>query len=132
MKNSLGLLLFILAFACTDPKLAEVERMTDEVIDLHDQMMPLMDDMYKTRMSLQKAAEQDTLKREKMTETIGQLTIAEEAMMNWMRNFNPTFRGATHDETLTYLNGQKITMQQVADQMTEALDQGKTLAISDK
>jgi len=126
MKQTFALILLLFALACTDKKLAEVERMTDEVIAIHDEMMPLMDDLYRTRMNLQKAAEADSTSQEMMTKAIGQLAEAEDAMMVWMRNFNPTFRGNTHEETMAYLQDQKRTMQAVAKQMKKALKEGKS------
>lgn len=125
MRQTILLFLLIGTLACTDKKLAEVERLTDEVIDIHDKMMPLMDDMYLTRQALQKAADADSLQSATYTASMQRIADAESAMMTWMNNFNPLFRGASHEETMDYLKEQKKTMQAVADQMTDALKEGK-------
>jgi hypothetical protein len=128
MKKLVGLLFIIsLISGCTNAKKEEITKLGDEVIVLHDEMMPLMDDLYQTRMKLQQLADADSTRsgQDTVAELIQEIKLAEDAMMNWMRNFNPNFEGETDDETIAYLIGQKESMSQVAEQMNQALAAGK-------
>ncbi len=128
MRKLVGLLFIISVLSgCTNPKKEEIIKLGDEVIVLHDEMMPLMDDLYKTRMKLQQLADTDSTQsgQDTVAELIQEIKLAEDAMMNWMRNFNPNFEGETDDETIAYLLGQKESMSQVSEQMNQALAVGK-------
>lgn len=124
MKNLFALALGVLILAgCANPQKEEIKKLQDEVIGLHDEMMPLMDNLYTARMKLQKA-EGDSVA---INNLIAEIKSAEDAMMDWMRNFNPVFEGETDQETLDYLKDQKVSMQSVADQMNGALKKSEAV-----
>ena len=103
---------------------SRLEKLETEVMELHDEVMPLMDSLYKIRMQLQLKAETDSTRVE-LTESINEIMTAEEAMMNWMRNYNPSFNGADDAESVLYFSDQKASIEQVADQMKEAMATGE-------
>ncbi|HEU5290007.1 MAG TPA: hypothetical protein VFU05_05135 [Cyclobacteriaceae bacterium] len=65
----------------------------DQVMDIHDEVMPKMDDIYKFRKSLNDSLSntpdmpEETKKQ--ITQTMLQLDSAGNSMMIWMREFNP-------------------------------------------
>lgn len=65
----------------------------DQVMDIHDEVMPKMDDIYKMRKALKDSiANTPDLPDEtklRFTQTILQLDSAGNSMMVWMREFNP-------------------------------------------
>ena len=65
----------------------------DEVMDIHDEVMPKMNDIYKMRKSLKDSIENTADMSEEtklqITNTILQLDSAGNSMMVWMREFNP-------------------------------------------
>jgi len=128
MRNVIGLTLLIaLLSGCANPKKEEIARLGEEVLYLHDEAMPLMDNLYSTRVALQKLANTDSTQsgQDSVAELIQELKLAEDAMMNWMRNFDPNFEGKTDDETIAYLNEKKESISQVAEQMNQALAVGR-------
>jgi outer membrane murein-binding lipoprotein Lpp len=114
---------------CIDDKKKEIDLLGEEVIKLHDEVMPMMDDLYQMRMQLQKKLTTLTTEEDstKVLETIVVLQNAEEHMMNWMRNFNPGYEGANTEETIQYLLDQKNAIQVVSKQMTKAKGAGQAL-----
>ena len=65
----------------------------DQVMDIHDEVMPKMDDIYKMRKSLKDSIantpDMPEETRQQFTQTILQLDSAGNSMMVWMREFNP-------------------------------------------
>jgi hypothetical protein len=65
----------------------------DQVMDIHDEVMPKVGDLYKKRKHLQdsitKTADMPAEKRAEFEKTIQTLETAEKSMMDWMHNFNP-------------------------------------------
>ena len=88
----LGLIFLI---SCGNSKQEEIDQLADEVMYLHDEVMPLMDNLYKTRIALQKQVQSDSSATEETMQTILDLKTAEDAMMDWMHNFNLTYKGET-------------------------------------
>ena len=101
------------------------EELFDEVMKIHDEVMPEMGAIRKTRkavLELQEASEDSTL-RVQLLEVSNQLDEANEAMMNWMRNFEPDFQG-TPEERKQYLDAEKKKMIEVRDMMLGSLQKG--------
>jgi hypothetical protein len=88
-----------------------------------------MDGLYQTRMKLQKSLTSASSSADSVmtTSVISQIKVAEDAMMNWMRNFNPGYEGANPDETIQYLLDQKKSIEAVSKQMKGALKEGEHL-----
>ena len=128
MRSILCILALMTIIACGDNKKNEIQLLGDEVIELHDEAMPLMDGLYQTRMKLQKVLADSTLTDSSAIVTaIGQIKLAEDAMMDWMHNFNPVFEGETDEITLQYLTDQKASITVVGEQMRNAKKQGELL-----
>jgi hypothetical protein len=65
----------------------------DQVMDIHDEVMPKMDDIQKLRKQMKDSlANNPDFSIEKKTEiegAISDLETARKSMMDWMHNFNP-------------------------------------------
>lgn len=100
----------------------------DEVMAVHDEIMPKMDDMMKLKGKLQVALdtgrEQENTDEERLKSlesAISQLEAADEAMMQWMRDFQPQDTVSDHEKVLAYYREQKEEIGKVKDKMLQAM-----------
>jgi hypothetical protein len=103
----------------------------DEVMKVHDEVMPKMNDIYKLKEELKKdiadAPGMVENKRKEIESAILQLDAASEAMMDWMRNFNPLPDSLGEERAREYLEEQKIKVDKVKEEMLRAIDGAKGL-----
>lgn len=110
MKNILKLSFFLVAIllvSCTS-KEKDIEKLKSETIAIHDEVMPKMDDIMKLKKALK--AKKDTsedVKPNQVQDLILALEEADEAMMNWMRNYDPRMEAMSDEEKIAYLKRQK-------------------------
>ena len=117
-------LLSIIIVSCGPPKDPAYEKLYDEVMVIHDEVMPKMTDINRAKKKLRKL--KDGSNEELITLQIEQLDAADEAMMSWMHEFdNPEL--PTLEENLNYLNKEKVKIQQVSDQMLQSLQEADLL-----
>lgn len=107
-----------------------VSDLKEEVIAVHDEVMPKMGELRKVEKLLRSKAdslsEADSLVANRHVAAADAIEHANEGMMNWMRNFDPNFEG-TEEEILKYLDDQKKSIEQVKQKMLQSLDTGKAL-----
>ena len=127
----LKILIFGLLLACQPAQKDEkvdLDSLKDEVFEIHDEVMPKMGDLRKTRKNLMTLADSiivsDSTRASNLLELAGQIEAANESMRQWMRNFDPDFEG-TYEERLNYLNEQKGSITQVRKEMLESLEAGQ-------
>ena len=124
----LYLLVLALFFSCTSTKEDPVKKLKDETIAIHDEVMPKMGELIKTRKDL--LAKADSLmdtnaERAVMLTTIADdIADANESMMDWMRNFEPEFEGS-EEAIIQYFEAQKKSIQEVKENMLGSLEKGK-------
>ena len=121
--------LFIAAFAvfalsaCNDGKDQE-KALQDEVIKVHDKVMgddnKLMDNKMKIDTLI--TTTPDTAKKAELTHLKAELMVAEQAMENWMQNFDPEKGSKSHEEKVTYLTDQKKQIMTIDSLMNAAID----------
>lgn len=103
----------------------------DEVMKVHDEVMPRMNDIYKLKEDLKKdiadAPAMVESKRKEIESAILQLDAASEAMMDWMRNFNPLPDSLGEERAREYLEEQKVKVGKVKEEMLRAIDEAKGL-----
>lgn len=97
----------------------------DEVMRIHDEVMPKMNDLYKIKEELKKQlAETTNLTEEKRRELEAQLAKVEEAskgMMVWMREFNPPADSLGEKVVNEYLKEQLEAVKKVKENIQQAL-----------
>jgi len=114
----------IIVVACTKSN----ETLYNEVMDVHDEVMPKMDDLYKAKKNLQEKLKDSTLHdttRMRMQTLVRDLDQASESMMVWMREFNPLPDSTSEDKARQYLEGEMVRIQKVKKDMLEALERAK-------
>lgn len=101
----------------------------DEVMKIHDEVMPKMDDIFRIKEELKnKIANTPDMVEEKKKEiesTISKLDSASEGMMVWMRNFNPLPDSLGEQQAKEYLENEMEKVKKVKDDVLEALEDAK-------
>ncbi len=136
LKNSfLILLLFVLA-ACDNSKQQQAD-LQKKVIDSHDILMVQMDELMNKKNKLdsisanfkslkQQDPETDTLALRSSIDSLKTtLTKADDAMMNWMHQFNPDHTGKSHEEVMNYLKEQELKIDSVKTLFDESLSKSE-------
>ena len=101
----------------------------DEVMKVHDEVMPKMNDIYKLKEKLKdKIAQTPDMveeKKEDIEATITRLDSASEGMMVWMRNFNPLPDSAGVEEARDYLESEMEKIKKVKEDVRKALEEAE-------
>lgn len=120
------LLLFLMAglVSCEKQK-----PLYDQVMEIHDEVMPKMDDLYKMKKSFQ-AKLADTVnirgeERSRMEQTIQLLDSANTSMMVWMREFNPPDE-KDKEGYQKYMESELVRVKKMREVVMSALEKART------
>lgn len=103
--------------SCEDPS-------CKEVMAIHDEVMPKMSTMHQYKKELKKLRDSNPDAEKAILQRIALLESADEGMMAWMHAFKvPEDKSAAK----TYLEAEKIKIQQVSDDMYRSMDEAKKL-----
>lgn len=98
----------------------------DQVMNVHDEVMPKMEDIYKLKSQLQEqiANTPDMVieKKEQLEKMIQQLDSANNLMMDWMHQFNPLPDSVDQEQGRAYLESQLEKIKQVKEGMLSAIE----------
>lgn len=102
-----------------------------EVMKVHDEMMPQMEIMMQLKGQLVKKTDSlIAIGADKVAELASvrvlQLEKADDAMMDWMRQFDIKMEGMNHDDKLVYLHDQKMKMDSVKKMIMKAMEEART------
>jgi hypothetical protein len=101
----------------------------EKVMDLHDEVMPKMEDIYKIQSQIkEKIANSPNLvkeRKEALEQVALQLDSANKAMMDWMHEFQPLPDSVDEEEARAYLESQMEKIKKVKDEMLIAIERGK-------
>ncbi|MEO1256752.1 MAG: hypothetical protein AAFY41_17960 [Bacteroidota bacterium] len=101
-----------------------------QAIEIHDEVMPFMEDLRKVRKQLMAEADSlissDSIKAVAFNEAAAAISTANEGMMQWMRDFEPEFDG-TDEEAIQYFKDQKVAIEKVKEDMLGSFEKGKGL-----
>lgn len=101
----------------------------DQVMDVHDEVMPRMDELMKLKRELQEklASTPDMVieKKAQMEKMISNLDSASTAMMNWMHEFNPLPDSIDQEKAREYLESEMERIRKVKSLVTETIDKAK-------
>ena len=132
------LILTTLLFSCgnnqkTDEKKLE-KQLYDEVIEIHDEVMPKMSTILALERQLKEkiqeldsASPDETAKIELLKNQIPKLQEADEAMMQWMRNFQVNQEGWSHDSVMSSMGHEKDRITIVREKMLETITETEQL-----
>ena len=98
----------------------------DEVMKVHDEVMPKMNDIYKLKGQLKERIDNtpglaDDKKKE-IESIIVRLDSASEGMMVWMRKFNPLPDSLGEEQAKEYLEGEMEKIKKVREDVRKALE----------
>ncbi len=101
----------------------------DQVMDVHDEVMPKMDDMMKLKRELQdKIANSPDMvveRKEQLEKVIANLDSASNAMMNWMHEFNPLPDSVDQEKAREYLESEMERIRKVKTLTLESIEKAK-------
>jgi hypothetical protein len=107
------------------------QELYDDVMDIHDEVMPKMDDIYKLKEKLKSqltdAPNMAEEKRREIEIIISRLEAASEGMMVWMRNFDPLPDSLGEEKARKYLEEQKEKVTKVKEDMLKAIEDAKEM-----
>jgi len=106
-----GLLLFS---SCKDGFTPDVQKLYDEVMVIHDEVMPEMGTIHNLKKKLKKVLKDPEAEfdAKMINEQITALDYADDSMMDWMHQFKVP-KDASEEEQLVYLEDQKQKMTKV-------------------
>lgn len=136
MKKSFALILLIGVVSCIKSKENNSQDaptddpnkvLYNQVMDIHDEVMPRMDDIMKLKRELKQTIENSASlvpeKRKEIEHKILQLDSAGKAMMDWMADFRP--EDYTGDDLRAYLESEMERIKKVKETMLEAIEKAK-------
>jgi Mg2+ and Co2+ transporter CorA len=101
----------------------------DQVMDVHDEVMPKMDEIMKLKRSLQEqiANTPDMVveRKQQLEKMISNLDSASNAMMDWMHKFNPLPDSTDQEKARAYLESEMERIRNVKTLMLETIDKAK-------
>ncbi len=110
------------------------QQLGDEVMAIHDEVMPKMGKINQLSRELRAYLEENANLAEKKKETIRQtvkaLEEADEGMMGWMAEYGDLMRARKEMETdrlLEALKKEKVKISEVRDQMLSSIEAGEKL-----
>lgn len=125
MKYKLIIAAFLLIFAaCKDTK-SDEKKLEAEVMDMHEKVMAdgetamqnkmQLDTLILKKDSVKKAfpALDTSVENKTMRTLSSRILKTDDAMSDWMHNYNPDFRGKSHQEIINYLAQQKKQVSQI-------------------
>ncbi|SMD32109.1 hypothetical protein SAMN04488029_0449 [Reichenbachiella faecimaris] len=125
-------LIALTVVACNSEK-KEQQALFDEVMLVHDEVMPKMGNLRALASELSQKA--DSLALDSLTDSSEEinemrslskkLKDANEGMMEWMRKFEQVKEGTPHGEVIQYLKEQRESIQKVRDDMINSKNEAE-------
>ena len=100
------------------------QELYDKVMEVHDEVMPKMNDLYKAKTTLKTRLEMPGVsedEKKEISEKIVAIDSASEGMMVWMRQFNPIPDSLGEDKARAYLESELVRVTNVREDILKAL-----------
>ncbi|HEY0742208.1 MAG TPA: hypothetical protein VGD40_12130 [Chryseosolibacter sp.] len=105
------------------------EKLYNEVMKIHDEVMPKMNDIHKLKVAIREKIEKNPnlpkTERVKLDAMYAKLDSANEGMMVWMREFRPLPDSVGEEKAKAYLENEMKRVQKVRENMLNALEQAQ-------
>ena len=102
------------------------QKLYNEVMKVHDEVMPKMNDIHKLKMSIREKIEKNPnlpkTERLKLDAMYAKLDSANEGMMVWMREFRPLPDSVGEEKAKAYLENEMQRVNKVRDNMLKAIE----------
>lgn len=113
---------------------ATEEQRWDEVMAVHDEVMPKMSEINRLSRALREVQEKDPAIPKELQATVEtmvqELATAEEGMWEWMNNIkqlDALRQSKNHEEIMQYLGEEQEKIAQVRDNMLRSIEKGEQL-----
>ena len=107
------------------------EALYNQVMDVHDEVMPKMEDLYSLKKELlEKIAKAPGIapsRKKEIEDIIAGLDSANKAMMDWMHDFKPLPSTADQENAREYLENEMESIKKVRDLTNETLEKAKAI-----
>ncbi len=119
------LLPLVLFFSCK----SESEDLYIQVMAVHDEVMPKMDDIMKEKSRIQDLINEssDSARVQALEAVIVRLNDADESMMQWMRSFDRDKFADDPEARIDYYKEELIRINEVKDTMLGAINESKEI-----
>lgn len=127
MKKTLTIFAFsMLLFACGG-KAEEIKKLSDEVLKVHDDVMPKMQDIARLQKEFAAIPDStlDSLSKASIEAELEKLSTADENMMQWMRDYNGPAEGADDAQKIAYYKTELDKINAVKEETETAIDNAK-------
>lgn len=105
------------------------EALYEEVMKVHDEVMPKMNDIFRLKEELKNkiaaAPEMAEEKKKEIEAKIVALDSANESMMVWMRQFNPLPDSLGEEKAREYLENEMEKVKQVRESVLSSIEKAK-------
>ncbi len=129
--------LFFITAQCVNspnPEVASEDRLRNDLMQVHDEVMPRMGELTSLAGQVKEILEKDTQlsgeERLEVETAVREMEMAEEGMMDWMAGFRqPEALRATmgHEQIMDYLKAEQDKIQKVNLQIKAGIEKGKTI-----
>ncbi len=127
MKKVLSIVAIALFLFSCGNKAAEIKKLSDEVLKIHDEVMPKMQDLANLKKDFLAISDStlDSLSRISVAEEVAKLEKADEKMMQWMREYNGPAAEASDAEKVSYYQTELDKINAVKTETEAAIDNAK-------
>lgn len=129
MKKYTLLLVTFLILGCVN-QADQVKNFEEEVIAIHDEVMPKTIDINRVQRTLKKIGQDSTLDESTvlMIRTqVGKLNAADEAMTKWMAEYKPPSKEASFEANMEHLKKEETKITEVKNLINSSLKEGQDL-----
>ena len=111
--------------SCGPKKITPQSQAHDSVMEIHDDVMPKMKDMYRLKKGLKNKIKEG-LSDDQIAQVIHlreSIEKADDAMMDWMAGYDKPSEGAAG--AMEYLEREKVKIEKVREEMLSAIENAK-------
>ncbi len=128
-QSVLFILASIMLIGCSHSDNPERQKAFDEVMEIHDEVMPEISTINKLTRQIKSVLEKgENLEKADLMKTIlTDLEAAEEGMMDWMHDLDVPGKDIPDAQAIQYLNSEKIKISKVSVDMKESIAAGKNI-----
>ncbi len=120
----------VLMYSCKNKNVdPELQSLMDNVMAVHDEVMPKMGEIHKLKKQLKKELknnlEEVSEKRSKILQHMTALDDADEGMMNWMAEYKKLSKLEEDQDPMSYYQAEQVKIDKVRDDMLSSIENAK-------
>jgi len=120
--------------SCNSNQPSETMQLFQSTMDIHNEAMAKMEDMYNLKMELKTKIDSIKLSPDSINTSVGDfhdiidhLEQADEAMMVWMPQFEIKYKDEDNEENQNYYKDQKAKITKINEDIDQAIAQAKSI-----